>query len=346
MPDTATAPTATAAQTSAPGSRMLGFYLGGGGAKVDALFDPAQFVHANGGGNYAAPGASGFRMDFQNSGDALRGAAVRVTGSAASGTAEFGTTSSGYKLRFSIDLTGGWEISTGLHLLPIATNAQDVGGGSNRVRNIYLQNSPNVSSDARLKHIRGADGGPSAAEISWAMALRPVAYQMLDAIALKGEAGARLHWGLIAQDVWQAGIDAGIDDPFRYGFLGRNPKTKPDVQRVSVERQKTRMISDVETAIEMIDGRAVLSQRPVERPEPLFIEHPVYGADGKLLMVEVRPGLLEPLIHHLPDMETVEVEQEVTVPVLGEDGEPEFIWNIRYDELLMFLFACGALAHA
>lgn len=48
MADVATAPTMTAAQLRAAGTRLLGFYLGGGGAKVDALADSAHFITKNG----------------------------------------------------------------------------------------------------------------------------------------------------------------------------------------------------------------------------------------------------------------------------------------------------------
>src|SRR3546814_12916690 len=52
MPDVATAPTATAAQTRAAGSRMIGYYLGVGGVKVDVLFDTANFLTKNAGGSF------------------------------------------------------------------------------------------------------------------------------------------------------------------------------------------------------------------------------------------------------------------------------------------------------
>ncbi len=48
MADVATAATMTPAQLRAAGSRLLGFYLGGGGAKVDALVDTAHFITKNG----------------------------------------------------------------------------------------------------------------------------------------------------------------------------------------------------------------------------------------------------------------------------------------------------------
>jgi hypothetical protein len=56
MPDTATAPTMTPAQLRAAGTRILGFYLGGGGAKVDAMADAAHFLTMDATGKYVAAG--------------------------------------------------------------------------------------------------------------------------------------------------------------------------------------------------------------------------------------------------------------------------------------------------
>src|SRR3546814_20729371 len=58
MPDVATAPTATAAQTQAAGSRILGYYLGGGGVKVDCLFDTSNFMVKDADGTYRATPAA------------------------------------------------------------------------------------------------------------------------------------------------------------------------------------------------------------------------------------------------------------------------------------------------
>lgn len=54
MPDTSSASTASAAETRAAGSRILGFILGGGGAIVDKLFDVANFLTRTAGGYFQA----------------------------------------------------------------------------------------------------------------------------------------------------------------------------------------------------------------------------------------------------------------------------------------------------
>ncbi|MBD3747839.1 MAG: hypothetical protein IE932_16695 [Sphingopyxis terrae] len=68
MPDVATAPTADAAQTAAAGSRMMGFYLGGGGVKVDCLFDTANFLKKNGNTFEGVRSSDGDVLDVGKSG--------------------------------------------------------------------------------------------------------------------------------------------------------------------------------------------------------------------------------------------------------------------------------------
>lgn len=59
MPSVQTAPTATAAQTSSTGSRILGYYLGAGSVKVDCLFDVANFITKAASGNFEAQTTAG-----------------------------------------------------------------------------------------------------------------------------------------------------------------------------------------------------------------------------------------------------------------------------------------------
>lgn len=56
MPATDTAPTMTPAQLRAGGTRLLGFYLGGGGVKVDALVDTSHLVAKDAAGVFIAAG--------------------------------------------------------------------------------------------------------------------------------------------------------------------------------------------------------------------------------------------------------------------------------------------------
>lgn len=74
---------------------------------------------------------------------------------------------------------------------PASGNTFDLGSAENRWRTLYLQNSPDVTSDARLKRdVTAIDGA-----LSSISALRPVTYRWLDA---KDDAA---HAGLLAQEV-------------------------------------------------------------------------------------------------------------------------------------------------
>jgi hypothetical protein len=235
-------------------------------------------------------------------------------------------------------------------------NAYTLGGASSRWSTVYAGTGTINTSDATEKTLRG-DGGPTEQEIAWARSIRAVCYQLNDAIAEKGEA-ARLHWGVFAQQVYAAGIEAGIEEPFHYGFVGRDPKTRIEKQLVQGEREKLELVTETVSEIEMRDGRAVLVPREVEREQVVFDEFPIEDEAGKPVMIATGeasdvlgpdgqpvPKMVQAM-HRVPVMETFEVEQEVEVPVLGEDGEPEYRWNVRYTELVMFMLACGALGQA
>lgn len=95
------------------------------------------------------------------------------------------------------------------HVLPGADGTQNLGSGSKQWNNIYLINAPIVSSDERFK----TDVAPlSEAEIAWSKAIATVRYRLI-------ADPDKLQIGVIAQQVYAAGIAAGIEDPFAYNFL-------------------------------------------------------------------------------------------------------------------------------
>ena len=111
-------------------------------------------------------------------------------------------------------------------LRPGADNVQNFGWSGGRWMNIYAVNGTINTSDAREKTWRGP---MSAAERT--AARRIVAelgfFQWNDAIAEKGEDGARMHFGVRAQAVWDIMADEGLIDPIaedetpssKYAFL-------------------------------------------------------------------------------------------------------------------------------
>ena len=245
------------------------------------------------------------------------------------------------------------------HLLPDTNNTRDLGNGTDAWRNIYSVNAVTVTSDKRLKQERPA---PTKAEIAWARSIRFVGYQMLAAIAEKGEDGARIHWGVMAQDVAEAGRAAGIADPYRYSFLTLDPLFEIEEYAVEVERP----VMEAETVdvqhVEIVNGQAVVSGRKETREIAKVERFPMVDAAGNPVVRNVpdkrgplkildpktgkpklRPMVEEQGFHERPVIETVTEMHQRQVPVINpETGEQDQRHGVRYEPLFAFLLACGA----
>lgn len=133
-------------------------------------------------------------------------------------------------LRWDQDFLGAATVrllvDTGGNFRPGGDNVQTLGAGPARWSIVYSATGTINTSDARDKSWRGA-----ATDAELAAARRIVAelgfFQWNDAIARKGPDGARLHFGVRAQRVWDIMADEGlIDAPgtgatpdSRYAFL-------------------------------------------------------------------------------------------------------------------------------
>lgn len=87
------------------------------------------------------------------------------------------------------------------------TTASDLGSSTFQWRDAYLQNSPIVSSDKRLK--QDFSEVPEAVFIAWAN-VKFQQYRFKDAVAAKGDL-ARKHVGLVAQEIVEAFQAQGLD---------------------------------------------------------------------------------------------------------------------------------------
>lgn len=192
MPDIATAPTATATQLRASGSRVLGFYMDGP-ARVDAPFNIAHFLTMNGAatqylstvlGSAAAPA-------YSFAGDPNTG--INCSGSDALTIVTGGTT------RLGID-------SNGLH--PATDNTFRSGWAGGRWSVVFAGTGTINTSDAREKTPMRA---LSSAELAAAKRISASigAFQFLT--------GVRTHVGVMAQDVWAIMADEGLIDPITEG---------------------------------------------------------------------------------------------------------------------------------
>lgn len=114
------------------------------------------------------------------------------------------------------DYKARWYFESAGHLLPVYNNSYDVGSASNVVKSIYLQNSPIVSSDERLKqdfrNLKAAEK-KAALEIKESICL----YKMRDSVEEKGD-GARWHVGVKAQQIVSI-MESHKLKPFDYGFV-------------------------------------------------------------------------------------------------------------------------------
>jgi hypothetical protein len=100
--------------------------------------------------------------------------------------------------------------------IPEASNTRDLGAASYRWKDCYLVNAPNVSSDASTKQqVRDLSVVEKAVAVKCKSLIR--AYKLNSAVEKKG-AGARIHFGAIAQEVKAAFESEGLD-PFAYGLL-------------------------------------------------------------------------------------------------------------------------------
>ena len=106
---------------------------------------------------------------------------------------------------------GGTSITqtTSSAFVPVADNSKTCGGASNRWSVVYAATGTINTSDARSKEqVRGIN----AAEVAVAMQLKGMisAFKFTDAVAAKGS-GARIHFGVIAQNVHDAFVMGGLD---------------------------------------------------------------------------------------------------------------------------------------
>lgn len=165
-------------------------------------------------------------------------------------------------------------MNTDGRLFPVATASYDLGGSSNRFNNIYLSNNPNVSSDERLKDVRGA---LTEEEVRAGLAIgrEIVAYQRKHVVEVEG-ADARLHVGVSAQQVATI-LEAEGLDPARYAFWCADALTL----REEYTEQRTR------TEIQLVEGEdGEMVPEPIEVIEDVTLDRfvPVLDEDGEQIV--------------------------------------------------------------
>ncbi|ORE93964.1 DUF2793 domain-containing protein [Aurantimonas sp. 22II-16-19i] len=210
-----------------------------------------------------------------------------------------------------------------------ADNLHAFGSASLRAAAVYAATGTINTSDATQKRLRGE---PDDAEMRAWSRVRPKIFQWNDAIAAKGEDGARLHAGYVAQEVAEAFAAEGLD-PARYGLFCVDEVTEVRAVEKSrrVTRPLTRQVVRRRQDIAVRDDEPVLIVVEETVDEPVMRQAVVRDETGELVLDDA--GL--PLTHPVPEMETVDLTDIVHEEV--KTGKTRF--GLRYDQCLVLELA-------
>ena len=208
-------------------------------------------------------------------------------------------------------------------------NLYSFGSASLRASVVYAATGAINTSDAAAKKIRGE---PSEPEIrAWAR-VRPKVFQWNAAVAAKGDEGARLHLGYVAQEVAAAFRAEGLD-PERYALFCSDEimETRPVSQTRLVTRPVTRRTRRRREEIEICAGQPVLRIREDDIDEPVVRDVTVCDEAGETVL----DAAGQPMTHPVTEVETVEITEikDTEVPT----GEKRH--GLRYDQCLVMEIA-------
>ncbi len=232
---------------------------------------------------------------------------------------------------------------------PGSDNSQNFGAAGTRWATIFAGTGTiNTSDQSEKTKLRAFSPEEIAAAKELAGSIG--VYQWLASVEEKGEDKARLHVGLIAQEVEAVMKRHGLD-PWRYGFMCKDPITKRVKKTETRKVQKTELIAEVYTEIEIVDGVPTQVEKTREVKQPVVEMVPVLDKavkpvvrdvqatedkvedyteiemrDGKAVQVEKTRTVKAPKFDTVPVVDDrgrlVMTEVEVETGVLGADGKP------------------------
>ena len=228
-------------------------------------------------------------------------------------------------------------------IYPHTDNACNLGSASYRFGTVYAATGTINTSGAAAK--TGARA-LSAAEMAVAKALATNirVFQFVDAVARKGEDAARLHLGMIFEDVVAAFAAEGLD-PMRYGIVCRDPVFKQTAVTTTprVPVMKTEQ-APVESFVSL-NGRSVLTVTTQERQVQDYDDEPVVDAAGNPVIGPDGLQRLNRVFKFAPGTPVTDYV-ETTEQDVDDEGNPKWRLGLRYGELAQFLLAglAGRLA--
>ncbi|BDA12067.1 hypothetical protein KAM339_020640 [Aeromonas caviae] len=239
--------------------------------------------------------------------------------------------------------------SNGYAVAPGGNGTQRLGTATNRWSEIFAANATINTSDAREKQQVYT---LSDAERRVAARIKDlfVTFKFNRAVEQKGD-GARIHVGVIAQDVQAAFIAEGLD-PHRYSLFCfdewaesseevETTEDDPDAYSKAVEVQKTETVTVAKRRIEIHGDTAVQIEYTEQVEQPMHAIFPVFDEVGRPIMHMISP------YDELTGADAVYRQETIEVPVMETQTRyykrvttpAAELYGIRYEELLAFVIA-------
>lgn len=149
------------------------------------------------------------------------GSTVALFNTAGAGAGRVGPRFGANFFAIDVDAAEAIQFNAGGHWLPGFDNSRNIGSGAKRIQNIYLVNSPTVTSDAEDKDWLQCGFSDAELQAARRIAAEIGSYRWLASIVDKGDA-ARIHIGVRAQAVWAIMADEGLIDPVVEGAAPRS----------------------------------------------------------------------------------------------------------------------------
>jgi hypothetical protein len=211
--------------------------------------------------------------------------------------------------------------------VPGATDTYELGKSYSSWKNLYVQNSPVVTSDRDTKtDFKAID---DAILDAWAEARKGVLlYRKKSSVQERGSA-ARHHVGFIAQDIVKAFEDKGLD-PFELGIICKLPQIERVTRTRTVSRPVIETVKSTRPEVQVIDGKHTLVEVEAEVQRQAVRSVPLHDKDGNPLLLRRQGHEVQFLRNDNGTLKLDEMGNPVAVKVLLP-SEPE---PMMHEELL------------
>ena len=225
---------------------------------------------------------------------------------------------------------------------PADDNSFTLGTAAHRWSVVFSATGAISTSDPRLKQF--IDDPAKWTAVKRAILSLPIKpYQWLDAIALKGEDGARIHVGVNAQEVIEAFASEGLDAR-RFALFCEDHEVETVEVVTPTPVQVIETVEEMQLVAVVEDDHVVMREQIVSVEKPKTRSLPILNEDGtpfmrKVMSERIEDGMpvlkvtFEPAFHDEPVMRTKDVVTYEDRPT----GRTRL--GIRYEQLTMLMIA-------